>query len=329
MDQEETRAEMLLRFGLLKRELRELEGRLDLGLDRRDPPVPPGVAPALLSLVAEHSVDLISVHAPNGDYVYASPNAERFFGWRPSQLEGNSAYEFFHPDDVERVARDHARHGKAHVSDLRYRLRTPSGDFKWVESRAVATQDGSFIVVITRDVQREQELIAELERMTRFDALTGLLNRRGLEEVLGHEIDRNGRYGTPVSVVLFDLDGFKSLNDARGHDAGDEALRAVGAVVTDKKRTCDAAGRWGGDEFLIVLPDTDPIRAVAFAERLRTAARHSLPVTLSLGIGGARPKDSIRELVDRADAALYAVKTRGGDGVVATPSHPVPHLVGH
>jgi diguanylate cyclase (GGDEF)-like protein/PAS domain S-box-containing protein len=324
MASKETRAEMMLRFGMLKRELRELETALGLGLDHGGYAfMPAGVTPALLALVAEHSADMISVHTPDGDYAYVSPNCEKLFGWKPAQLVSRSAYEFFHPEDVERVAADHAAQASGGGGVVRYRLRTPDGDFRWVESRSQRTDEGGYIVVITRNVQREQELIEELDRLNRFDPLTGLLNRRGLEEVLGHEVDRNSRYGTPVSVVLFDVDGFRAINDEKGLEAGNETLRAVSAVVIDKKRTCDAAGRWGADEFLIVLPDTDPIRAVAFAERLRTAARETIPVTLSLGIGGARPRDSIHDLVQRAEASLLAVKARGGDGVIATPTpHP-------
>jgi len=313
---------MMLRFGMLKRELRELETKLELGLDRGGPgQLPPGVTPALLALVAEHSAEMISVHTPDGDYAYVSPNCEKLFGWKPAHLVSRSAYEFFHPEDVSRIAESHARQASVGGGHDRYRLRTAEGGYRWVESRSQSTENEGFILVITRDVQREEELIAELERLNRFDPLTGLLNQRGLEEVLGHEIDRYSRYGTPVSVVLLDVDGV---------DGGaEETLRAVTAVVEDKKRTCDAAGRWGERAFLIVLPDTDAIRAVAFAERLRAGAREGLPLTLSIGIGGARPRDSIHDLIERANSSLQAVKARGGDGVIAGPTPPSPQLAGH
>jgi diguanylate cyclase (GGDEF)-like protein/PAS domain S-box-containing protein len=302
METANDRAELMVRMGVLKP-----------GAEREINPagsqsVPGAVWPALLSLVAESSADVISVHRPGGEYVYVSPNCERWFGWTPSDLSARSLFDLVHPDDAA-AAREHAG------SPVRYRLRTAGDDYRWVESRAQDAGDGQYLVAITRDVQAQREMEAELERVARYDPLTGMLNRRGLDELLEHEIDRHRRYGSPLTVMLFDVDDFKAINDTMGPDTGDETLRDVGRLLEEQKRNTDYAGRWGGDEFLAILPETGAEQAVVLAQRLGLSAQARLGIKLSLGVASAGTADTIRELVRRADAALYAVKMRGGNGV--------------
>ncbi|MBD0330803.1 MAG: diguanylate cyclase [Thermoleophilia bacterium] len=166
-----------------------------------------------------------------------------------------------------------------------------------------------------------------VERQALVDALTGLANRRRAEEALARELARADRYATPVSIVLADLDDFKAVNDGHGHEAGDEVLRACAAVLAAGVRAVDLPARWGGEEFLLLLPDTDAAGAAAVAERLRAAlasTRMLLPdgavarVAASFGVASFPPAGSREELLAGADAALYEAKRAGKDRVVVT-----------
>jgi two-component system chemotaxis response regulator CheY len=145
----------------------------------------------------------------------------------------------------------------------------------------------------------------ELQLRAVFDELTGVLNRRGTHETLEREVHRSERNKAALSVLLIDLDGFKAINDSRGHAAGDRVLKHVGRKLTLELRAHDRVGRWGGDEFLIILPDTDRVAAGCLAGRLRSAL---LPIQISIGAADARPGDSVESLVARADSAMYADK---------------------
>lgn len=163
-----------------------------------------------------------------------------------------------------------------------------------------------------------------LDQSTR-DPLTGLGNRATTLGSLENRFDLSQRHGRPLSVVMCDLDHFKRINDAHGHGAGDMVLQAFGEVVRQNLRTSDLAGRIGGEEFLLVLPETDLEGAEFLAERLRSAlADHplalgggQLQVTCSLGVAQRQPSDrEAGALLGRADAALYLAKAQGRNRVV-------------
>ena len=164
---------------------------------------------------------------------------------------------------------------------------------------------------------RNERLVAGLKAEARVDALTGLLNRRGFEERFAVEVARATRAGARLAVVTFDLDHFKRVNDERGHEAGDRALAALAAVIRDRARAGDLAARWGGEEFVVVLPGAEADAARAFAERVRAAlAATALGVTVSAGVGAGEPPLDPRALLSAADAALYAAKRAGRDRTV-------------
>ena len=161
------------------------------------------------------------------------------------------------------------------------------------------------------------------------DSLTELLNRRGLYECVEAEIARAKREQYPISFVMIDLDHFKKTNDEHGHLVGDEALCLVADILSKEKRIYDAAGRWGGEEFLIVLPGATVEEAQGVAERMRYAISNARleikdnkpPVTIhaSFGVACGHPNlnISLDELVGMADQALYQAKQAGGDMVIA------------
>jgi diguanylate cyclase (GGDEF)-like protein len=171
-----------------------------------------------------------------------------------------------------------------------------------------------------------------VERQALVDGLTGLANRRQCEESVVSEVARGERFGSPLAVVLADLDDFKAVNDRFGHPTGDEVLRAFATVLREQTREFDVTGRWGGEEFLILLPGTDAEGGRYVAERLRqaVAARTmlapsgaSFPVTASFGVASFPDERSAGELVAAADAALYEAKRTGKNRVVAASASAV------
>jgi diguanylate cyclase (GGDEF)-like protein len=175
---------------------------------------------------------------------------------------------------------------------------------------------------------RNARLLRRLRDLSERDSLTGLANHRKLHEVLAREQARAERYGSHFSLVMLDIDEFKLLNDTHGHPAGDSVLRRVGALLSERTRAADVVGRYGGDEFLLVLPETSADEAGRLAEKLRlalgeepyvTAAGERIPIRASFGIA-AYPEDvpDANGLVALADANLYASKRRGGDAVTGS-----------
>jgi diguanylate cyclase (GGDEF)-like protein len=156
-----------------------------------------------------------------------------------------------------------------------------------------------------------------LRSSSETDVLTGLYNRRYIESHLKKELQRSARYGAPVSFLLVDVDGLKHLNDVGGHEAGDVALRAVGRALRASCRATDIAGRWGGDEFVVLAPGVSAQGALPLAARIRELLRRDKTSGVSVSIGvadldGAGGPDAHR-LYSAADAALYDAKHAGKD----------------
>lgn len=160
------------------------------------------------------------------------------------------------------------------------------------------------------------ELLHSLTYQAVHDQLTGLYNRHKLESFMDQEVARCTRYGSSFSLVIFDLDHFKSINDRFGHNEGDSVLAGVSSLLMQGIRESEIAGRWGGEEFLIILPETTLDCAVPVADRLRSSIeshRFTIPerVTISVGVAAFRPGDSPHDIIQRADAALYSAKESG------------------
>jgi diguanylate cyclase (GGDEF)-like protein len=161
-------------------------------------------------------------------------------------------------------------------------------------------------------VDKVEELAQEVYKMALLDPLTGLFNRRYIEQRLQDEIARSQRHGRPLSVILFDLDEFKQVNDTYGHGAGDSLLRAFADKLSRATRGSDASARYGGDEFLVVLPECKPENVQHVLKRLEgihvDIEGHNLPIALSAGWAELLSGESAKELLARADTALYANK---------------------
>jgi diguanylate cyclase (GGDEF)-like protein len=165
-----------------------------------------------------------------------------------------------------------------------------------------------------------------LQRISSTDPLTGLANRRLLDKRLREELARVGRYKHPLALMLLDLDGLKNVNDRRGHDAGDNAIRAVARTLQKTCRSTDLAARLGGDEFAVLAPDITELEARTLAERIRRSlsmeaswvAVNLPPLTLSIGIADSGSIEQLHpdRLYSAADRALYIAKSGGKDRVV-------------
>jgi diguanylate cyclase (GGDEF)-like protein len=173
------------------------------------------------------------------------------------------------------------------------------------------------------------ELYQEMERRAKTDALTNLANRRSVEDALVREHDRSRRYGSRLTILMLDVDQLKAINDRLGHNAGDAVLRNMARILVEAVRSVDVPGRWAGDEFMIVLPDTSAAQAERLGRRLLTFV-HDQPVLVedqnvtagvSIGVAEREKEESVESLIHRVDQAMYAAK-HGGRNRIATADPP-------
>jgi diguanylate cyclase (GGDEF)-like protein len=241
------------------------------------------------------------------------------------------AYEY--PADVESNGDDLIRHGVAvpipgETSPVGYLVvfsRTPTHEFAEADKRSLEDLAGRAGPAIENARRfREARQLADL------DALTGLHNRRYFHETLAREVARAHRYGRPLALVLFDLDGFKAINDRIGHLAGDSVLAEVAERVRSVIRSADVACRVGGDEFGIILPESTQADAEQLSQRMQSAVA-ARPIgdagTLQLSAGAAQleQEDDATRFFERADDALYRAKEAAKPEVVASSSSPEPN----
>jgi len=204
----------------------------------------------------------------------------------------------------------------------------PSRFLRWV-ARCEQHGEAKVWLDVFTDVTQEVHQVRERERLAMTDVLTSLPNRRAGEASLSRESARARRDGTDLSVILFDVDHFKRVNDTYGHAAGDEALRVVACVLSGAFRESDAICRWGGEEFLAILPNISHADAFSVAERVRRALSaaqfhclggregdEQVRLTVSAGIAAVRPGEDPACAVARADRLLYEAKSRGRNQVV-------------
>jgi diguanylate cyclase (GGDEF)-like protein/PAS domain S-box-containing protein len=212
------------------------------------------------------------------------------------------------------------------------------GTSVWVEIYTYPIMDDdanvTHVIEYTRDVterkkteEEKRRLIERLEYLSRTDSLTGLMNRRALTDSLLYEVDRAKRYGDVVSLILGDIDNFKEINDTYGHDTGDRALQTLSGLLKTILRKTDIAGRYGGDEFMLILPATSALGAENLADKLLNVVRNAellyhdgkpIRLSLSIGIAGLKPDDgNIDTLIKRADDAMYASKQGGRNRVTS------------
>ena len=267
--------------------------------------------------------------------LYVNPAFDALWGLSRERLyaEPEALLGPVHADDRARVADViRTQTGRRTGGEETFRLLRPDGDVRWVRLRCYpvadvegnVTRSAATAVDVTELKHTQQQLEhanAELERQAFFDRLTGAANRRYFESLLDREAERAERYGTPFALVMFDLDHFKRVNDTWGHDTGDVVLQEVARIADERLREPDVLGRWGGEEFMILLPGDSVAQAGVAAEAVRArVAEHGFPqvgqVTISLGVAGHRPGEPRKELLRRVDEALYRAKREGRNRVV-------------
>jgi diguanylate cyclase (GGDEF)-like protein/PAS domain S-box-containing protein len=215
-------------------------------------------------------------------------------------------------------------------------ITTPDGSVLWMEIYTYPVFDKnmrvSHVIEYARDItdrkmaeEEKKHLIKKLNHLSTTDSLTGLLNRRALNDILDHEIDRASRYSSDLSLILCDIDRFKLINDTYGHRAGDLALQAISESLKNTLRKADVIGRYGGDEFMMILPETSISGAASLAEKIRAAVENTeleLPggksnrLSMSIGVSSCcAAVENSDTIVARADAALYASKQAGRNKV--------------
>ncbi|MES2025208.1 MAG: diguanylate cyclase [Pseudomonadota bacterium] len=200
----------------------------------------------------------------------------------------------------------------------------------WFEGRIQAlsflVEDEEVVLWVASNISERHILEGKLRELSDTDQLTGLFNRRKLEHDLTLHYESSLRYSVPTSIFIFDLDNLKKINDTKGHHAGDEIIQAVADICRSAIRKADTACRFGGDEFVIALPNTGLEQAMEFAKRLHDRFRKELSqfsvegtvVTASIGVTTMAPEDrSYEDTLKRADRALYEAKSMGKDRIVS------------
>jgi diguanylate cyclase (GGDEF)-like protein len=208
--------------------------------------------------------------------------------------------------------------GAAHAGTLLLLPESSSYPGRWVDVMISVSVVAAVILTL---VDRNDRLLTQLAEEARTDALTGLLNRRGFDERAHLELARARREDASIAIVAFDIDYFKRVNDEWGHETGDRVLERVAGLLADSSREIDVVARFGGEEFVVLLPGEDAEGGREFAERARRVIAHDaapLPnVRLSAGVAAAVAPALLDDLVQRADTALYKAKRSGRDRTVA------------
>jgi diguanylate cyclase (GGDEF)-like protein/PAS domain S-box-containing protein len=272
------------------------------------------------------SQDMLCTLDSKGRCVEVNDSWKQWLGYSREDLQGSRLIDITHPDDHEHALSEAARvfQGGASVG-LETRVRAKDGSWHWVRSSSVLAPDEELVysratdVTALKQIEAERaELLVEVEELARHDALTGLPNRRALDEQLPREMARARRAKSSLCLAIVDIDHFKIYNDTHGHLAGDAMLRKCAIAWDSGLRGEDLIVRFGGDEFLVVLPECEIEQAAEIVERLRRATPNEQ--TCSAGLVRWDFVESGEELQERADAALYEAKAVGRDRLVHSPA---------
>ena len=247
---------------------------------------------------------------PAGEVTYLNPAAERQF---PGLAATGLAHPLLQGSAALFAALQQGRQPGETV------LETPVGVSTY-ELHVSYVQEVGLIRIYVLDISQRKQAEEEIHLLATTDSLTGILNRREFTTILEQALARAKRYGLAMSLVMYDLDNFKRVNDSHGHDVGDYVLQAVTALVQQNIRASDVLARWGGEEFMVLMPQSDLEAAAVAAEKLRQAiAGHRFDkveqLTVSFGVVMYEPMDDLNAVLKRVDDALYRAKARGRNRV--------------
>ena len=266
--------------------------------------------------------------------IFSSRSLLATLGYTPEQFQSTDGADLLHPEDRMQQANlyklaETAKDGETLTAE--YRMRSSGNDWHWFLERDMVFERGAKdepqkLIGIIIDITERKQLEAELERLATIDPLTGVLNRRQLVSLATVELARAHRYGHPTSVVMLDIDFFKKINDTYGHVTGDSVLAGLAHLLTELSRTSDLVARFGGEEFVLLLPETNLIDAQEVAERIRQKVANTpfvvdgqaIRITVSLGVTNSeRSGQDFASLLKDADHLLYQAKQSGRDRVVS------------
>jgi diguanylate cyclase (GGDEF)-like protein/PAS domain S-box-containing protein len=307
---------------------------------------------ARLRTVLNTIPDMVWVKDPNGVYLDCNPEFERFFGAPAAEIVGKTDYDFvaavqadsFRERDAIALASDGPSMNEEYVTYAydghRVLLETIKTPMHNAAGAVVGVLGIARNITARRDVEDQlRQAVATLEilkndfaKLARTDALTGLANRRAFDEAMNADFLRSRRFGTPSAVLMIDIDHFKSVNDAYGHDVGDRALVALAMTLRTMARATDLPARLGGEEFVVLLAGTTLAGGVEVAERIRlaigkisvTAGSRPFGFTVSIGVTSFLPGDrDFSEAVTRADRAMFQAKINGRNRVESVAANEV------
>lgn len=281
-------------------------------------PMSPKLPPP--SVLLDLLPDAVCIVDAEGRFLYVNASFQRIFGYAPDEVLGRRTFDLVHPDDrdatlaqaqvvsdgqLQRHFRNRYMHREGHVVDVQW--------------SAIGAAEYGVRIGIAREITELRQAERELEHLARHDPLTGLPNRHHLQHELGRAMRQAIRTGDGLAVLYLDLDGFKLINDDRGHDAGDRILQEVANRLQQGLRQSDMVARVGGDEFVVLLPGcraTDAARTVADNLRARLLPPYVLAeceLTLDASVGIAcfpADGDDAETLLVHADRDMYAAKRK-------------------
>tara|TARA_R110002167_G_scaffold23597_7_gene83773 strand:- start:10873 stop:11838 length:966 start_codon:yes stop_codon:yes gene_type:complete len=283
----------------------------------------------------------------NGIIVLFNQAAEKLLGYTSSEVvETQSIIDFYHTAEAGRTVKRlmHAQlvDGFGCIQGHESALKSKSGQVIPIQISATLIMDGDEevgSVGFFHDLSARKELELSLRLLSITDNLSGLFNQRHFYTTLSQEMERYSRYAHSLSLICIDMDKFKTLNDTLGHLQGDALIAYLGRLIQSELRSVDFGFRYGGDEFMLILPQTDSIKAAVVAERLRktffqiapsmiqSSSRQLPQLSLSIGIALYHEGDSAELFVKSADLAMYQAKEAGGNQVVVVPPSAVPRYV--
>lgn len=268
-----------------------------------------------------------------GRLVRLSPSITGILGYEIHEVIGTPITDYYvNSKDREKIVKA-VMDGRGEVIHVEAPLLHKNGDPVWFSTNAYLVMDpnGNPVGIegLARDDSARKALENKLIEFSTIDPLTGLNNRRYLFERAEQEYKRSSRYGSPLSIMIMDLDHFKVINDTCGHHEGDRALQVFTSICKEMTRTTDLLGRIGGEEFMMILPETELDKAMQVAERIRLACENtvfscdsgSLPIHVSIGIASRKNETlSLEEMRIQADRALYRAKEQGRNQVAVLES---------
>ncbi|ADN08477.1 GGDEF domain-containing protein [Sulfurimonas autotrophica] len=281
----------------------------------------------LLAKALEQTDDMVLITDANGIIEYVNDSVTLKTGYDKSELIGSKTNIFksgkhtneFYKNlwgtilsgkNYHSIVIDKTKDDRLYYADLKI---TPLFDENKTIQNFVAT---------STDITSRIKMEKKLKKLATIDSLTKIYNRYKIDEAINIQIARYRRYKEPFCIFMFDIDNFKTVNDTYGHDAGDRVLKALSRLVSNHIRTTDIFGRWGGEEFVIILENTSKEEAFVITEKLRKIVEVSVidgkyKITISIGVAQYEESESREELVKKADKALYRAKENGRNQVVA------------